>query len=97
MQALGRAHASHHVEGFVQIVFEEKTSRILGAQAVGYNAAEIIAEMGLAITNELTVECVSETIHAHPTFSESWMEVAFMAEKKPLHFPKQMLSSAIRG
>jgi dihydrolipoamide dehydrogenase len=97
MQALGRAHASHHTEGFVQLVFEEATGCILGAQAVGYHAAELIAEMGLAITNELTLECVSDTIHAHPTFGESWTEAAFIAQGEPLHFPKQLLSTVLRG
>jgi dihydrolipoamide dehydrogenase len=97
LQALGRAHASCHTEGFVQLVFEPSTGRILGAQAVGYHAAELIAEMGLAITNELTLECVTETIHAHPTFAESWPEAAFIAEGEPLHFPKQQLSSVLRG
>ena len=97
LQALGRAHASSHTEGFVQLVFEEETGRILGAQAVGYHAAELIAEMGLAITNELTLECVSDTIHAHPTFSEGWPEAALIAQGEPLHFPKQMLSTVVRG
>lgn len=97
LQALGRAHASLHTEGFVQVVVEKATGRILGAQAVGYHAAELIAELGLAITNELTIECVSETIHAHPTFAESWPEAAFIAQGEPLHFPKQHLASVVRG
>jgi dihydrolipoamide dehydrogenase len=97
LQALGRAHASCNTEGFVQLVVELATGRILGAQAVGYHAAELIAEMGLAITNELTVECVSDTIHAHPTFAESWPEAACIAQGEPLHFPKQMLSTVLRG
>ena len=88
LQALGRAHASGETDGFVQIVFEPATGRIFGGQAVGGHAAELIAEITLAITNELTLECVTETIHAHPTFSESWMEAAFIAEGKPLDFPK---------
>lgn len=96
-QALGRAHASGHAEGFVQLVFEQTTGRILGAQAVGCQAAELVAEMGLAITNELTIECISETIHAHPTFAESWAEVACIAQKEPLNFPKALLANALRG
>ena len=88
LRALGRAHASGETEGFVQIVFEPATGRILGGQAVGYHAAELIAELTLAITNELTLECITDTIHAHPTFSEGWMEAAFIAEGKPLDFPK---------
>ena len=86
--ALGRAHASGETDGFVQIVFEPATGRLLGGQAVGCHASEMIAEMTLAIANELTLECLTETIHAHPTFSESWMEAAFIAEGRPLDSPK---------
>ena len=90
MQALGRAHASGETEGFVQLVYEPSTGRLLGGQAVGDHASELIAELTIAITNELTVECIAETIHAHPTFSESWMEAAFIAIGKPLDAPKTL-------
>lgn len=86
-QALGKSQAIIEADGFAQIVVEEKTGQILGAQVVGYEAATLIAEMGLAITNELTVECVAETIHAHPTISEAWGEAALMAEGLPLSLP----------
>lgn len=86
-QALGKSQATLQTEGFAQIVIDEKTGQVLGAQAIGYEAATLIAQMTLAITNELTVECIAETIHAHPTISEAWGEAAFMAEGLPIHLP----------
>jgi dihydrolipoamide dehydrogenase len=89
-QALGKSQAILQTDGFAQIVIDEKTGQILGAQIIGYEAATLIAEMTLAITNELTVECVAETIHAHPTISEAWGEAALMAEGMPLHLPPRI-------
>lgn len=86
-QALGKAQATLQPDGFAQIVIDEKTGQILGAQVFGYEATTLIAEMALAITNELTIECISETIHAHPTISEVWGEAALMAEGLPIHLP----------
>lgn len=86
-QALGKSQAAVQTEGFAQIVIDERTGQILGAQVIGFEAATLIAEMALAITNELTVECLAETIHAHPTIAEAWLESAFMAEGLPLHLP----------
>jgi len=89
-QALGKAQATLQVEGFAQIVVEEKTGQILGAQVMGNEASTLIAEMALAITNELTVDCIAETIHAHPTFGEVWMEAALIAEGYPVNFPPKV-------
>ena len=86
-QALGKAQAAQTTEGFAQIVVDETTGQILGAQVFGHEASNLIAIMCTAITNELTVESITETIHAHPTLSEAWLESAFIAEKMPLHFP----------
>lgn len=86
-QALGKSQAAFETEGMAQIVVDEKTGQILGAQVIGYEASTLVAEIALAIANELTVECVSETIHAHPTISEAWLEAAYMAEGMPIHFP----------
>lgn len=89
-QALGKSQAANQTDGFAQIVIDEKTGQILGAQVAGFEAATLIAEMVLAITNELTVECVAETIHAHPTIAEVWLEAAFLAEGLPLHLPPKI-------
>lgn len=89
MQGLGKAQAELETNGFAQLVLEKKTGRILGAQVVGADSETLIAEMVVAITNELTIECISDTIHAHPTFSEIWLEVSSLAQNIPIHFPKK--------
>ena len=86
-QALGKSQATLQTDGFAQIVIDSLTNQILGAQVVGYEAATLVAEMGLAITNELTIESVHETIHAHPTIAEAWLEAAYIAGDEPIHWP----------
>jgi len=85
--ALGKSQASMQTEGFAQLVVEAKSGRILGAQIVGYEASNLIAEVAIAIQNELTVESIAETIHAHPTLAEALHEAALMALDMPLHLP----------
>lgn len=87
--ALGKSQATLETEGFAQIVINKKTGQILGAQVVGYQASVLVAEMAIAIANELTVESITETIHAHPTVAESWLEAALVASNTPLHLPKK--------
>lgn len=96
-QALGRAHASRHRDGFTQLVVEEKTGKIVGAQVVGFGASEAIATISVAIANEIPIECIAETIQAHPTYSEGWLEASLIACKTPVHFPKAMVSKLTRG
>jgi dihydrolipoamide dehydrogenase len=86
-QALGKAQASMETEGFAQIVSDRKTGQILGAQIVGRDASNLIAQMALAIQNKLTLESIIHTIHAHPTMAESWWEAAGIANETPVHFP----------
>ncbi|MDP1879652.1 MAG: dihydrolipoyl dehydrogenase [Parachlamydiaceae bacterium] len=93
-QALGKSQAILEPEGFAQIVIDETTGQVLGAQVVGYEASTLISEMTLAITNELTVECLSNTIHAHPTIGEVWGEAAMMAEGFPLSLPRPRTSQS---
>jgi dihydrolipoamide dehydrogenase len=85
--ALGKAQASMDTEGFAQLISVKKTGQILGAIAVGHGASNLIAEMALAIQNELTLESVIETIHAHPTLAEAWHEAALIANETPINFP----------
>ena len=89
-QALGKAQASSETEGFAQIISDRKTGQILGAQVIGHEASNLIAEMALAIQNELTLESVMETIHAHPTMAEGWLEAALLANDTPVHFPPRV-------
>jgi dihydrolipoamide dehydrogenase len=86
-QALGKSQAAYQTEGFAQVVTDKRTGQILGAQVVGHEASSLVAEMAVAIANELTVECITETIHAHPTIAEVWLEAALVASETPLHFP----------
>ena len=86
-KALGKSLATGHAEGFAQVVSDAGTGQILGAQIAGHEAATLIAEMALAVANELTLDCVVDTIHAHPTTPEAWMEAALLARGTPIHFP----------
>jgi dihydrolipoamide dehydrogenase len=85
--ALGKAQASLHTEGFAQIMINTQTREILGACIVGHEASSMIGQMALAIQNELTVDCLIDTIHAHPTMTEAWLEAALLAINSPIHFP----------
>lgn len=85
--ALGKAQAEGMCDGFAQVVIDQKTGQILGAQVVGHEASTLIAEMTVAIANELTVSCLTETVHAHPTYSEAWPEALLLAAGHPLHLP----------
>ena len=86
-QALGKSIATICTEGFSQIVVDRTTGQILGAQVVGDGASNLIAEMALAMTNELTLDCIIDTVHAHPTAAEGWLEAALIANETPIHFP----------
>ena len=55
---------------------DPSTDQLIGAKAIGLHATELIAEATLAIQSECTARGMAETIHAHPTLSEAWMEAA---------------------
>jgi dihydrolipoamide dehydrogenase len=84
---LGKALASGDTEGFVKLLVDSATDRIVGAQAVGAHATDLIAEACLAIRSELTAEELGNTVHGHPTFAESWMEAAHAAHGVCIHAP----------
>lgn len=83
---LGKSKAAGQTEGFAQVLIAPSTGKILGAQVVGSEAASLISEMALAITAELTAEDIAETIHAHPTLPEAWLEAVLIAKGEPIHF-----------
>ncbi|MCH9612419.1 MAG: Dihydrolipoyl dehydrogenase [Chlamydiia bacterium] len=87
MSALGKAKGAGHEEGFVEVIAEASTGEIVGCQIVGHHASDIIAEVALAKTNELTLDCIGHTIHAHPTMAESILEACNIAAGCPVHFP----------
>jgi len=83
--ASGKAVASAESEGFVKVITDTKTGEIYGAHIIGSEATELIAEYGLAIEMEATVEEVHRTIHAHPTLSEALMEAAAASLGEAIH------------
>jgi dihydrolipoamide dehydrogenase len=89
-QVLGKAQAAIDTEGFTQVISDQKTGQILGAAVVGSEASNLIAEMALAIQNELTLESVIETIHAHPTLAEGWHEAVLIGNNTPINFPPKI-------
>ena len=84
--AIGKAIASGEPEGFAKLLFGKEHGELLGAHIIGENATELIAEMGLALDQELTAEDIHATIHAHPTMSEVIHEATLAAEGHAIHF-----------
>lgn len=84
---LGKALAAGESSGFVKWVADARTGQLLGAQAIGLHATELISEAVTAIRAELTAEALGTTIHCHPTLSETWMEAAHAMEGHCIHAP----------
>ncbi len=87
--ALGRAHANHSTSGWLKLVAERSTGRLLGVHAAGASAGEFVTEAGLALEMGATVRDVAMTIHPHPTFSETLQEAALLWLGEPLHVAKR--------
>lgn len=85
--ASGKAVAIQHTEGFVKMLASEDYGEILGAHIIGPEATELIAEYGLAMRLEATLDEVHQTIHAHPTLSEAVGEAAAAALGHAIHIP----------
>ncbi|GGL29258.1 dihydrolipoamide dehydrogenase [Halarchaeum grantii] len=85
MGASGRALTVGEPDGFVRLVADGGTGVVLGAQIVGPEASELIAEVGLALTMGATLADVAASIHTHPTLSEGVMEAAENALGEAIH------------
>ncbi len=83
--ANGRARAIGSTEGFVKILADKETDRILGAHIVGPNAGDLIQEIVNVMEFEGTAEDIARTCHAHPTLTEVVKEAALAVHKRPLH------------
>ncbi|KYP81565.1 dihydrolipoyl dehydrogenase [Ferroacidibacillus organovorans] len=83
--ANGRAVALNADEGFVKLIADKQSGLLLGAQVIGTEASNLIAELALAIELGATLEDVALTIHAHPTLGEMVMESAEVAVGSPIH------------
>lgn len=83
--ANGRALSLNATEGYVKVIANKENGLVLGAQVVGAEASNIIAELGLAIEMGATLEDIALTIHAHPTLGEIVMEASEVALGHPIH------------
>ncbi len=84
--ASGRARAMGAVEGFVKIVADADSDRILGVHIIGANASELIAEAVAVMEFGGSAEDIARTVHAHPTMAEAMHEAALAVDKRAIHF-----------
>lgn len=83
--ANSRAKTINEPEGFVKILADEKTDKVLGVHMIASHAGELIAEMALAMEFGASSEDIARTCHAHPTFSEAIKEAALSVDKRAIH------------
>ena len=84
-QANGKSVGAAAAEGFVKVLVDPKHGEILGAHIIGADATEMIAEYTLARATEITAELIAQTVHAHPTASETMMEAVAVALGHSVH------------
>src|SRR4030081_2446499 len=92
--ASGRALTLGQSEGFVKVIADAGSGKLLGAHIIGPRATDLIAEATLAIQNGLTMEQLDLTIHAHPTLPESLMEAALAAQGRAIHIANRRVQTA---
>jgi dihydrolipoamide dehydrogenase len=85
LSASGKASAAGHMEGFVKVIFDAKYGEWLGTHAIGYNVTEIIAQTVTARKLETTYHEVLNSIHPHPTISESVKDAIEVAYGEAIH------------
>src|SRR5438093_4518772 len=95
--AAGRALTLGQTEGFVKVIADAESGKLLGAHIIGPRATDLIAEATLAIQNGLTLEQIDLTIHAHPTLPESLMEAALAAQGRAIHIPNKRSANSPSG
>jgi dihydrolipoamide dehydrogenase len=83
--ASGKAASAGNRDGFVKLVFDEKTDRLLGAHLIGLGVTEIISELTLALKSGVTGRQILKTIHPHPTMSEAVAEAVAAAHGEVIH------------
>jgi len=83
--ANGRARAMNMTDGFVKILADAATDRVLGVHIIGPNAGDLIAELALAMEFGASAEDIARTCHAHPTLNETVKEAALAVDGRPIH------------
>jgi dihydrolipoamide dehydrogenase len=83
--ANGRARAMRHTDGFVKVLADAATDRVLGVHILGFGAGEMIHEAAVLMEFGGSSEDLARTCHAHPTMSEAVKEAAMAVEKRAIH------------
>ncbi|MEO3432625.1 dihydrolipoyl dehydrogenase [Inquilinus sp. CAU 1745] len=83
--ANGRARAMNATDGFVKVLADKKTDRVLGIHIMGAEAGTMIAECAMAMEFGASAEDIARTCHAHPTLNEAVKEAALAVDGRPLH------------
>ena len=84
--ANSRAKVNNETEGFVKIIADAKTDKVLGASMISSVAGTMISELAIAMEFGASAEDIARTCHAHPTHSEAVKEAAMAVDKRPIHF-----------
>ncbi len=84
--ANSRAKVNNETEGFVKILADSKSDKVLGVHIIGPHSGDMIAEMALAMEFGASAEDIARTCHAHPTHTEAIKEAALAVDKRPIHF-----------
>jgi|TARA_B110000438_G_scaffold302521_1_gene360439 dihydrolipoamide dehydrogenase len=84
--ANSRAKVNNETEGFVKVIADKKTDKVLGVSIISAVAGSMIAEASIAMEFGASAEDIARTCHAHPTHSEALKEAAMMIDKRPIHF-----------
>ncbi len=84
--ANSRAKVNNETEGFVKILADSITDKVLGVHIIGPHCGDMIAEMALAMEFGASSEDIARTCHAHPTHTEAIKEAALAVDKRPIHF-----------
>lgn len=87
-RALSKAHAMGEIAGFIKLIAEHDTDKLLGAHIIGPHASDLVHEAALAMRRGLTINDLEQTIHAHPTLSEGMREAAEDVHGRGTHCPK---------
>jgi len=84
--ANSRARVNNETEGFVKIIADKKSDKVLGAHMIGPHVGTMIAELALAMEFGASSEDIARTCHAHPTHTEATKEAALAVDKRPIHY-----------
>ena len=84
--ANSRARVNNETEGFVKIIADEKSDKVLGAHMIGPHVGTMIAEAALAMEFGASSEDIARTCHAHPTYTEAIKEAALAVDNRPIHY-----------